>query len=59
LYEAQPEVFVPVKGTWGRRGATSVHLKTVKAAALRTALAAAWRNTVPKRLVDPQKKRFS
>ena len=23
-----PEVFVPVKGVWGRRGATSVHLKS-------------------------------
>jgi hypothetical protein len=57
LYEAEPEVFVPVKGAWGRRGATSVHLKTVKAAALRSALAAAWQNTAPKRLVGTPKKR--
>lgn len=51
LYEAEPEVFVPVKVMWGRRGATTVHLKTVKAEALRDALLAAWRNTAPKRLV--------
>ncbi len=25
--KAEPEVFVPVNGTWGRRGATSVNLK--------------------------------
>jgi len=47
-----PDVFVPVKGAWGRRGATSVHLKTVSKEALRTAIAAAWRNTAPKRAVE-------
>ena len=46
-----PEDFVPVKGTWGRRGATSVHLKAAKKETLRKALQAAWRNTAPKRLV--------
>ncbi len=25
-YEAEPEVFVPVKGTWGRRGATPAYI---------------------------------
>jgi hypothetical protein len=47
-----PEVFVPVKGAWGRRGATSVDLKTVGKEALRRALSAAWRNTAPKRLAE-------
>jgi hypothetical protein len=46
-----PGVFIPVKGAWGRRGATSVHLKTAKKAMLRKALEAAWRNTAPKRLL--------
>ena len=45
-----PDVFTPLKGAWGRRGATTVHLKAAKKAILRKALAAAWRNTAPKRL---------
>lgn len=46
-----PATFVPVKGAWGRLGATSVHLKTAKKYALAKAMAAAWRNTAPRRLV--------
>ncbi len=46
-----PDTFVSVKGTWGRRGATSVHLKAAKKEVLRKAIAAAWRNTAPKRLL--------
>jgi hypothetical protein len=45
-----PEIFVPVKGAWGRRGATSLHLKHVDNATLQKAISAAWRNTAPKRL---------
>jgi hypothetical protein len=47
-----PEAFVPVKGVWGRRGATSVHLKAAKKDALSKAILAAWRNTAPKRLIS-------
>lgn len=46
-----PGAFVPVKGAWGRRGATSVHLKAAKKDILRKALEAASRNTAPRRLV--------
>lgn len=46
-----PDAFVPVKGVWGRRGATSVHLKAAKKEPLRQAIQAAWRNTAPKRLL--------
>lgn len=46
-----PEAFIPVKGTWGRRGATSVYLKTARRDVLASALHAAWRNTAPKRLL--------
>lgn len=46
-----PDAFVPVKGAWGRRGATSVVLKAAKKEPLRKAIQAAWRNTAPKRLV--------
>ena len=45
-----PEAFIPVKGGWGRRGATSVKLSAAKKPDVRRALEAAWRNTAPKRL---------
>jgi hypothetical protein len=45
-----PDVFTPVQGTWGRRGATSVQLKAAKQNILKQAIQAAWRNTAPKRL---------
>ena len=46
-----PDAFVPVKGTWGRRGATSVYLKNAIKKTLTKAIHAAWRNTAPKRLL--------
>lgn len=49
---AQPGAFVPVKGAWGRRGATNVLLRKAKTAAVRGALVAAWLNTAPKRLAQ-------
>ena len=48
---SDPDVFQPVKGAWGRRGATSVHLAAAKIENVRKALDAAWRNTAPKRLI--------
>jgi hypothetical protein len=48
---AEPEVFVPIPGGWGRRGATQVHLELATEDTLRPALVAAWRNIAPKRLV--------
>ena len=47
-----PDVFVPVKGAWGRRGATSVHLKTADKETLEKAIEAAWRNTAPKHIAE-------
>src|SRR5579864_7795595 len=44
-----PDAFIPVKGTWGRRGA-SVYLKNASRETLTKAIHAAWRNTAPKRL---------
>jgi hypothetical protein len=49
---ADPAAFSPVKGGWGERGATQVHLGAADAGTLRRALTAAWRNTAPKRLVE-------
>lgn len=48
--EAEPDVFVPARGAWGLRGATTVRLRSANKTSLRRALAAAWRNTAPKRL---------
>ena len=47
----EPEVFQPANGAWGRQGATIVQLKKAKAATVRGALLAAWRNTALKGLV--------
>jgi hypothetical protein len=49
---AEPKVFAPVNGLWGRRGATYVHLKAAKKGSVQKALAAAWRNTAPRKLVE-------
>jgi len=46
-----PDLFVPVKGAWGKRGATSVDLKAASKEVLPKAIHAAWRNTAPKRLL--------
>ena len=49
LVAAEPAMFVPVKGTWGLRGATSVRLAEVDARTMRSALTMAWQNvTAPK-----------
>jgi hypothetical protein len=47
-----PDAFTPVKGAWGRGGATSVLLKAAKKETLSKAIQAAWRNTAPKRLLQ-------
>lgn len=49
---AEGKVFVPVKGGWGRRGATHVRLAAAQEGSVRRALAAAWCNTAKKRLAQ-------
>jgi hypothetical protein len=39
-----PKAFMPVKGAWGRAGATNVALPTAKKVAVREALTMAWEN---------------
>ena len=48
---AKPRTFHPVKGAWGRRGNTNVCLPEADVAIVRKAVAAAWRNAAPRRLV--------
>ena len=47
---SEPSVFVPAKGAWGKKGATTVKLSSAKASSVRVALAAAWRNVAPRAL---------
>jgi hypothetical protein len=49
VVRAHPAVFTPVKGGWGRGGATNVKLRLATAAVLRPALEAAWQNVAPPR----------
>jgi hypothetical protein len=44
-----PDAFAPVKGGWGRHGATQVCLENVDASALRQAVTAAYQNVASKR----------
>lgn len=48
--KAEPDVFSPVKGGWGRCGATSMNLKATTKETAAKAIRVAWRNTAPKRL---------
>ncbi len=50
LMGAEPGVFKPAAGAWGRRGWTHVRLAAVDRTTLKSALAMAWRNTAPKSL---------
>jgi hypothetical protein len=50
---ASPEMFAPVPGGWGRRGSTHVVLAAAGRAAVKSALATAWENVVPKSPAKP------
>lgn len=65
VVKIDPEMFEPVRGGWGKNGATQVRLATAKSAAVKSAMIMAWRNTAPKAVVaeyglsdrEPPKKR--
>lgn len=46
-----PDSFEPFNGAWGKRGCTKVLFKSANTHVVEQALAAAWRNTAPKKLV--------
>jgi hypothetical protein len=48
LVEAEPEIFRPMPGGWGKQGYTNVRLAKAGAATLKSALAMAWSNVAPK-----------
>jgi hypothetical protein len=45
-----PSSFEPIKGAWGRQGATSVRLKSVKEESLKGALTRAWHQASQKKV---------
>jgi hypothetical protein len=49
-----PDAFTPVKGSWGRNGATQVYLGNVEEPTLRRAMKAAYQNVAVKR--SPRRK---
>jgi hypothetical protein len=48
--KAQPKVFNPCNGAWGRRGCTNVSLKSARKPTVQRALLAAWQLAAPKSL---------
>jgi hypothetical protein len=48
LVDAEPEIFRPVPGGWGKGGATNVRLAKADATTLKSALTMAWRNIAEK-----------
>ena len=45
--------FSPAAGAWGRKGATTIRLKTAERDLVRIALEAAWAGVAPKSLARP------
>jgi hypothetical protein len=54
LVEAEPDIFRPVPGGWGKQGNTNVRLAKADPATLRSALTMAWQNVAPKSLLKPR-----
>ena len=48
LVEAEPDMFRPVAGAWGKRGSTNVNLAAVDPTTLKSALTMAWTNRLAK-----------
>ena len=55
LVAAEPDMFVPVKGAWGLRGATSVRLAEVDARTMCSALTMAWQNVTASKPKKPRR----
>src|SRR5689334_1213018 len=50
MAEAEPRVFQPLAGGWGRKGWTKIILAHADEITLKSALQTAWRNVAPKNL---------
>jgi hypothetical protein len=56
LVEAEPGIFRPVPGGWGKRGNTNVRLANADQATLKSALTMAWTSIAPKSLLKTREK---
>jgi len=56
LVDAEPEIFRPVPGGWGKQGYTNVRLAKADATTLKSALGMAWKNVAPKTTAKSAKK---
>jgi hypothetical protein len=56
LVEAEPEIFRPVPGGWGKQGYTNVLLAKAGAATLKSALGMAWKNVASRTTAKSTKK---
>ena len=56
VVEAEPEIFRPVPGGWGKGGATNVRLAKADATTLKSALSMAWQNVEAKSPKTARKK---
>jgi hypothetical protein len=54
LVEAEPEIFRPVPGGWGRQGNTNVRLAKADPVTLQSALTMAWQNIAQKPRAKPR-----
>jgi len=50
LMKSLPGVYSPVKGGWGKKGSTTVHLDVADMRSVREGLLLAWRNKTPEEL---------
>ena len=57
LVEAEPDIFRPVPGGWGKGGATNVRLAKADATTLKSALTMAWRNITERSPAKPRAKK--
>ncbi len=48
LVAAEPDIFRPVPGGWGKQGYTNIRLAKADTTTLKSALAMAWANVAPK-----------
>jgi hypothetical protein len=54
LVEAEPAIFRPVPGGWGRQGNTNVRLEKADPVTLQSALTMAWQNIAPTPRAKPR-----
>jgi hypothetical protein len=52
MVDAEPKIFQPIPGGWGRKGWTKVILASADEVTLKSALKTAWRTVAPKSMQD-------